>query len=274
MNTIRTRAHWAGRIGLLILLPALTLVFLNGCKSCHECHREKHAAAAAWNARFDELQRTLTQIQITLANQACPRTNVVVIMPVGGTATTNCAPPPGGSGESDTRLTDANRLTLLALLVALSAYLANVRRDLKPKPEKVRTKAKEVVDAECALAILKATTHTEATKIQKAEYEVAKLQAELKQAELMDPGKLNKIARGLGCMAIADALFIAATVLLGTFILQRTVMHRVPWFFLEPAALISAALGVIVLIGLHVMQLVTSFNFWRENKKTNQDGEQ
>jgi hypothetical protein len=264
MNTIRT--HWPGRIGLLILLPALVLVFLNGCRSCHEGRRDRRAAAEAWNAKFDELQRTLTQIQVALANQECTRTNVVVILPPGGTVKPHCASPPGGGGEDDTKLTSANRLTLLALLVALSAYLANVRRDLKPKPEKMRTRAKELADAECALADLKTPPPTGATPLQLAEHKVAKLQAELKQAELASGKKLRKIAWSLLFMAIADAFFILATVLLGTFVLQQLMFHCTPCAFLEPAALVCAAAGIAVLILLHLGQLVTSLNFWLENK--------
>jgi hypothetical protein len=266
MNTTRTHAHWPGRTGLLILLPALTLVFLNGCKSCHENRHDRQAAAEAWNVKFDELQRTLTQIQVALANQECPRTNVVAILPPGGTGRAHCAPPHGGGGDDDTKLTNANLLTLLALLVALSAYLANVRRDLRPKSKKVRTKAKELADAELALATLKAEDPSRAAEIQKAGNAVAKLQAELKQAELVGDKKLRKIAWGLIAMAIADAFFIFATVLLGMFVLQQFVFHCVPCAFLEPAALICATAGIAVLILLHIGQLVTSFNFWLENK--------
>jgi hypothetical protein len=281
MNTIHIHAHRPGRIRPLLWLLALAPVFLSGCKSqpanftMVKTTGTNMVVIVAPSPAFITHATPITvtnpnPISITITNAGREQPCCHGAEHKGSrcqTVTTSCAPPDcgGGRNQQGPAPIDSSLLTLLGLLVALSAYLANVRRGLIPKSKKERTKAKELGAARLNVADLKAGK-SGATPLEIAESTVAKLEAELAAEELPDDDKLKEIAWGLFWMSVADFLFIVATILLGTYILRQTVIHCPTWDWAKPAALISAAAGVLVLIGLHAKQIGKSIYFWWKNK--------
>ena len=171
MNTIRTHAHWPGGIRPLLWLLLLVPILLSGCRSqpanftMVKTTSTNMTVVVSPDSTFIAHPTPLTvtlpnPISISITNAGKEPTCCNCYEHKGSccqAVTANCEPPPCGAGgkpttESDAKLTPSNLLTLLALLVALSAYLANVRRGLIPKRKMEREKAKELVAAKLELA--------------------------------------------------------------------------------------------------------------------------
>jgi hypothetical protein len=218
----------------LTILALLTLgsVLMNGCQS--------------------PVENTVTIRKVA--------TNTAVKVFVSPAVSTNCIPLHCKAGckpttGRDTKLTDSNLLTILALLVALSAYLANIRRGLISKLKSKPAEATELIEAKLALANLKITG---ATPIEKAEGAVGKAEVELEKYKLS-----NKFREKpwdwlqLWGISLVDLLLIIVAFTLGFHVLKPTAVDiSVPWSVRTSLWLIVG--GGVALLLLHIWQAIRS----------------
>jgi len=322
MKTIRTHARWQSCVRPLLWLFAIASMFLSGCKSepanftmvkttntnltvivtpdpvfithptpltttittgkeqlCH--HYSKHKDSCSVSAK--KTDATLHECPFTSnkSNEAC--CEIATHCP--NAYHCGCKP----VSESGTELTTANLLTLLGVLVALSAYLANVRRAVIPKSDMELDKAKEFIQAKLEAAKQKAITNSGITQPDVASLEkaikenksderetlkgtyAAKIVAftELEAAITEAVWELKKIPASkkikettwlLFLIGIADACFIIAIFCLGIYIRQKA-FHYPCWDFLKSMALIGS-IGVFILLFPHFRQIWKSISKW------------
>ncbi len=167
-------------------------------------------------------------------------TNFAKLAPPYSCAGGSCAA--GGScPPPDEKLNTSNLLTVLGVLIALSAYLANVRRDFLTKLTAIdETELEELKGAMTELERIK----EDGTK----KVEQAKLKEKISEAE-----KRSKIKTSLMQLGIIDILLIVGSCLLGVYVLRGDLGH---WpasglDFMKFAALWLAVLGGVFMLGLH-----------------------
>ena len=181
--------------------------------------------------------------------------------------TTNCALPHCRAGckptaESDTKLTPSNLLALLALLVALSAYLGSVRRELISKIKLKLADSEKIVahiKATLELAELKFASTPDPAKIRDQEIEVAKREAVMEKSKLREPTEVKKRRNELKFIGAVDIVFIIAAFVLGVKVLGQAILARCTPLHVR-VILVFVLVGGTLLLWGHWKQALKSFD--------------
>ncbi len=189
----------------------------------------------------------LTGCQSPITNTvtfASPGTNPAVTMPHCPPASTNCPPPhcvPGTNPSPDV-LTRGNLLTLLTLLVALAAYLANIRRDLGQKIEETQQQRQKEKDEK--------KKNTDPAKIDEYQRKIEKCK-----------DREKRIRAERCAITLADVLVIFAVVFIGLHVFWNEFSSHPAPGWIRPTGMIFTIVAMAYLIFLHAIQ-------WRKLIKT------
>lgn len=221
------------RPGVTLALLALGFVFLGGCTT-----PTRNTVVIENNGTNTVVTMPATPSSITSSNPVAIATTNSISISVNKVE--------AGPSAPGTELTNSNLLVLLAVLVALSVYLAGLRRTLIPKLE----------EAKLDLAKLKAD-NVEPEQIGEKEIAVAELEVDLEKDKLLTE-EIEERKRVLMRIGFVDILLIGAAFLLGWHILEPTAADdSAPWWV--RTSLCFVIIGGSALLVLHLLQAIKSF---------------